>query len=193
MTEETLNTTDPGATPAEDTSAGADLDNLLAQYDAPKTPVAQPPDLRQLQPVIDFATEELTNRANEKVQTAVSSAVEFVKEADGGDKISDRLARGFLEAKASDDPSFKQAFMNRQNDPTAWQNALTGAKAEFADEIGGLPGNTIKSDAEAARAAVAGDVEPDGDQDEPNPMELSQMSEQDFEAFREREIAKTER
>jgi len=193
MTEETLNTTDSGATSAEGNSVGADLDTILAQYDtAPKTP-APSPDLRKLQPVIDFATEELTTRANERVQMDVKAAVEFVKQVEGGDKMTDRLTRGFLEGKASEDPAFKDAFQNRQNNPTGWQTALAGAQTEFAKEISSLPSNNIKSDAEAARAAVAGGVETPGDQQGPSPVEMGQMSEQDFEALRNRAISENER
>lgn len=193
MTDESLDTTDAGAPPAEGSSAGTDLDHLLAEYEAP-TPAPKPqPDLSKLQPVIDYAAQELTNKANERVQTDVKSAVEFVKEAEGGADIPDKLARGFLEAKASDDPSFKKAFENRQNDPNAWQSALSGAQSEFAEEIKGLPSNNIKSDAEAARAAVAGDVEPQGDSDELSPKEMAKMSDQDFDALMEEQIAEAER
>ena len=96
MTEETQNQPDAGVTPQpEGSSAGADLDELLGQYSDNSSPAPKPNvDLSALKPVIDFAKEELATRANERLQTDIKGAADFVKESDGAKEMPDRLVIG---------------------------------------------------------------------------------------------------
>lgn len=186
-TTETPNTTNGGQTArTEIGSAGTDLDGLLNEFESPK-PVTQPrPDisvLKAIKPVIDYVDTEMKTKAKTALDEDIKKAVSFVKEDESVKALPDKIVRGFLEGHAAEDPSFAQAFQNRQADPNTWQAKLADARKAFSEEVKGLPGNMVKSDVEAARAAVAGSrSEPVGDK-QPSAVELSRMSQREFDNY----------
>lgn len=198
MTTETPNTANGGTqSRAEGGAAGADLDGLLNEFENPNPGAAQPRAadtsvLKALKPVIDFANTEMNARAKAALDNDIKSAVSFVQEDEAAKAMPPRFVRGFLEGYAAENETFAQAFQNRQKDPATWQKQLGEARGAFLEEIKTLPGNTVKSDVEAARAAVSGRSEPVGDKSAPSAVELVAMPQRDFDALVSKQIAANE-
>lgn len=189
---ETPNTAN-GGTPSrtETGSAGTDLDGLLREFDTPN-PGPKPDTthvVKALQPVIEFAQTEMNTRAKAAHDGDIKKAVEFVQEEESVKAIPPKVIRGLLEVHAAENPDFAEAFKNRQTDPATWQKQLGTARTAVLGELKSLPGNAVKTDIEAARAAVAGRAEPAGDRTAPSPIELMNMSPRDYEAYVSKQIA----
>lgn len=197
MTTETPSTANGGGTPrAETGSAGADLDGLLNEFENPNPgtqPRAETSVLKALKPVIEFANTEMESRAKTALDNDIKSAVSFVQEDEVAKAIPPKLIRGLLEGHAAEDKTFASAFQNRQADPATWQKKLGEARGAILEELKGLPGNTVKSDVEAARAAVSGRSEPVGDKTAPSPVEMMHMSQREFDAMVSKGIAANSR
>lgn len=193
MTTEAPNTANGGQPArAETGSAGADLDGLLKEFETPNPGTASPRAdmsvLKAIKPVIDYVDTEMKTKAKSALDEDIKKAVGFVKEDESAKALPDKLVRGFLEGHAVEDESFARAFQNRQADPSTWQAKLADARKALAEEIKSLPGNMVKSDVEAARAAVAGRSEPVGDT-APSAIELASMSQRDFDDYVKKQIA----
>jgi len=111
----------------------------------------------------------------------------FVKEE--AKDIPPRLVRGLLEGYAAENQPFADAFKNRHSDPTTWQAKLGEARGEILKDLKTLPGNTVKSDVEAARAAISGRSEPVGDQKSLSAAELMALPQHEFEALWKKQAA----
>lgn len=183
-----------GAAPrAEGTAGQSELDRLLSEYE--KAPDQKPDTakvVKSLEPVIQFAQAEMTGRARKVVEDDIQKALDFVYEAEGAKGVPKRIVRGYMEAYAGENPDFVQAFMGREQNRKTWENALSGAREAFLKDFKEIPGNTVRTDVEAARAAVTGAVQP-SEPAKVSPGELMSMSDVDYRKLVMREIAKNER
>jgi hypothetical protein len=174
----------------------ASLDSLLAEFEG-KTPTKAAPDisgaLRKLQPVIDFAETEMTTRRQDALTKDIEAAVKTVKEADEAKDMPDRLIRGLLEVRATDDPSFREAFANRHRDPKTWTAKLGEAKTDIAGELKKLPTSNVQSDVIAARASIAGTARQPEPGPKHDPVKLMRMSDQEFNGVVQEAIAQAAR
>jgi hypothetical protein len=162
----------------------ASLDALLQEFEGKKPEAKPAPDisgaLRQLQPVIDFAQTEMTTRRNEVLKEDIATAIKSVKEADEAKEIPDRVIRGLLEVRATDDPSFREAWGNRHRDPETWKTKLADARKDIAAEVKGLTASTVQSDVIAARASISGTARQPESGPKYDPVKLLRMSDQEF-------------
>jgi hypothetical protein len=174
-----------GQPPAGAAEAGAqdmDLDSLLAQFEVepPEQEVAAPklsPD--DVRSAVQYAKSEQERRAKEGTDKAISEAVKTVKEELGDLPVhlSDRAARGLLEAYAAENPKFTQAFMHRQKNPEAWNKALRAVGKEFRSDFAPVDRNAT-DDREAITSAVrAASTPAQRSADQPN---WHQMSDAEF-------------
>ena len=196
MTTETTQTADGGApAPAGGSAAGAaNLDALLKEFDGgkPETPKPTIPD--DVKPVIEWARSEMTNRQIESVQKDVKDAISFVKEDESIKDLPDKMVRGMLEAHASEDPTFKQAFENRSKDPAAWKAKLAEARTAVAKDLQPLGlGSKVSSDVLAARASISGAKPNPGDAPKMNAVDLLHMPQREYDKFIETELARNAR
>lgn len=141
-------------------SGVSDLDRFLTEFTESEKPSQPTPGLEKFVEVVKPVVEYAESKRREELITAekksVQDAVDFVKNDEGLKTVSNRLVKGFLQDRYAEDPSFKTAYDNRSKDPKGWESALNGAKTEFKTELATLSGNTVRSDVEAATAAVRG-------------------------------------
>lgn len=189
------NATDGGAAPrAEAGKAESDLDKLLSEFDSgakPERPAQ--PDVRfvkAVEPVIEFAKGEMERRQREALEKDIDLAVSTMLEPDELKGVSKKLARGFLELYASTDPSFVAAYKARQADPKRWQAALASAGNDFRQEVKTGPGNTIKTDIAAAKAAISGEKQP-GETLQAMEQRISTMTNAEFIEHRRKALAES--
>lgn len=193
MTQQTQTRTDPdpaAIAAAEGTdSPKSDFDRLLAEFStsqAEPAPAASPPvSPTDLVPVIEFAKAELTARAKAAVDNDIKAAVDFLTEPEELKGLPSRFVRGYAEAYAIENPDFGRAFNERQSNPTRFKAHLAKAREALLDDFKKLPGNMVRTDIEAAKAAVSGQSnQPAADGDMPSPEEMFNMPEHEFRAFK---------
>lgn len=196
MAENGKQTVDP-AQAAETPTDGADLDSLLKEWgDSPKPDPTVGRVLNAVKPVIDFARTEQAKRAIDEQTEGMNSALDFMREAEDYKEFPKKWIRGYLEVYAAENTSFADAFQDRSGNPEAWKSELAKARDVFPEWVKELPGNSVRSDVEAAKAAVSGtstERDDEGDSDEPAAIDLWQLSDSDFVRQTEKRLAKGKR
>ena len=182
-------------------SEATELDSLIKEYEGatstPDTitvdskPAVIPPTepthdpgigklAKAIQPVVDYVNQEKTQKQQGRFAAEVKDVLDFFSEADELKELPDKLKRGVLEAHAQEDSEFKAAFDNRVKAPKAWETARESARDAFTELASKLPNSKVRSDVEAAHAAVDGTTEDKPASEEgPSPEEKMRMS--DFE------------
>lgn len=176
-------------------SAESDLDSLIDEYNGEDGKPAPTPDvsrlLETLKPVVRHVEADMLQKRTIAQTKAVDDAVAAFKNDDAVKNIDDEIALGYMMARHDRDPVFKTAFENRLSDPGAWDKVLEGARNGLIDKMGV---NTVRSDIEAAAAAVAGvSVEqPSPEDGEPSVAEKFSMSDTEWRAHKEAKAAMSE-
>lgn len=165
-------------------SPGTVNDPHLAEFDRATTrPTQGIP--QELAPVIRFAESKMIEEVKATIDKEVESAISTLTADEAFKGTPKRLARGFLEAWAIENPEFKQAFEQRKSNPKGWEKALSDASTGFAEDMGKMPGNSVRSDVEAARAAVRGTSSaPPPKPRQKSAPELRNMSDQEFRRYK---------
>lgn len=182
------------------------LDQLLAEWEKqgttdstkavePPSPVSGASALQALKPVVEFAQQEMSQRQADRVTKDIDAAVEFISQPDDLKGLKKSTAIGLLEAYAREDPSFTQAFNKRQAAPQEWKAGLEKAREWVKSTVAELRGQQtdIRSDVEAAKAAVQGQSNRAAEEPQLDPVEMFNMSDQEFEQIIAKERAKAAR
>lgn len=182
-------------------SEATELDSLIKEYEgatstpdtvtADSKPAVIPPtepmpnaDLakfaKAVKPVVDYVHEVKAEKQEERFDTDLKNVMDYFSEEESLKEIPEKLKRGFLEAHAQENPDFKKVFDNRTKNPKAWETARESARDAFTELVSELPNSKVRSDVEAAHAAVDGTTEDKPASEEgPSPEEKMRMS--DFE------------
>lgn len=146
----------PNAAEPKAAEAKPGLNQLLQQFETSAAPKATAIDvLKAFQPTIEWVDQQRIAQQTQAVQNDVSSSVKSVKESlKLGDEFPDDLVRGYLYDHANQDKDFAAAWDNRSESPDAWKSQLGKATESFKSIVGKLPGNSVRTDLEAATAAV---------------------------------------
>jgi len=156
----------------------ADLDTLLAEFDqgTQKPAVSQP---EPKQPAIDPATIERIKRVESRLlEEDINGAV---KQVFGDMKVSPRVAKGWLDQVARENPAVAKAFLNKANDPATWNKFAKSLSKEAEKDF---PVSKVDEEATADHAAVAQAVRGASTKvaAEP-PPDLSKMSDAELRKF----------
>ena len=191
-----------GANASETSTVGTDktLDSLLDEWgnsssaSPDKTGDVVGRVIKEVKPVIDFARTEAARRANEQDEKDLKSALEFMAEPDEFKEFPEFWMKSYLEGYSADNPAFVDAFAKRGENPEIWKAALNEAREKFGERIKELPGSKVRSDVEAAKAAVSGTSNEPLDEleksEQEQAAELMDMSEADFQRWQKQEFAK---
>lgn len=185
------------------TSEATELESLIREYEGDtKTPVTtetkpepEPEPrpsadigkiLKAVQPAVDFVKEVKAEKQQERFKADVKEVIDFFSETDELKEFPDKLKRGFLEAHAQDNPEFKTAFENRAKDSKAWDAVRETARDALTELISDLPGSKVRTDVEAAKAAVDGTTEDKPASEEgPSPVKKMAMSDYEWRQYKE--------
>ncbi len=182
-------------------SEATELESLIKEYEGDtETPVTAEPKsepeprpnadiskvLKAVQPAVDFVKEVKAEKQQERFDADLKNIMTFFSEADELKELPDKLKRGFLEAHAQEDPEFKTAFENRAKNPKAWETARESARDAFTELVAELPSSTVRTDVEAAHAAVDGTSEDKPASEEgPSPVKKMAMSDYEWRQYKE--------
>ena len=111
--------------------------------------------------------------------------VDFFSEADELKDLPEKMKRGFLEAHAQETMEFKTAFENRAKDPKAWETAREAARDSFTEMVSELPGSKVRTDVEAALAAVDVTTDKPASDEGPSPVKKMKMSDYEWRQYME--------
>ena len=188
----TSNPSDTGA--ADSNSADAEWDSIVSEWnqadEPPKAAAPQPsPDvgkiLNRLTPVVQYAESSMLKEQQKEQEDFINGAVSFIKEGEGLAGMDGEIVEGFLISRYNKSADFKNAYENRGSNPDAWNKALEEVRTDFAGRTGKTD---VRSDIEAAHAAVSGSSDAAPSDDGPSVRDLNKMSDRDFEAYK-RELA----
>lgn len=175
-------------------SADSDIDRLISEFDTAKAAGAESRvDLNQVKPLLDaikpiatFAQAKMREERQTAEKESVGKAVSFVKAGDDLKDVPDRLVKGYLQDRYVEDNEFRTAYDNRAEKPSAWQSELEKAKTEFTTDIKSMTTTSLRSDVEAAKAAVKGAARPNtAETKEVESKKLFAMSDVEFRAYKQ--------
>lgn len=180
-----------------DASSNQDLDALLTEFKG-NEPNKTSPDLSKLlkgiEPVVRFVDEARAEKETAARAKVVEESVAFIKGADELKDFDGEIVEGFLFQRYQKDAAFRSAHDNRDKDPGAWTKALAGAQESLKEKSGKMPANTVRSDLEAATAAIKGSsAKPPADTDGPSLDAKINMSDHQWQQHIERRAAAARR
>lgn len=175
-------------------SAESDLDSLLNEFNDGGDKPTPTPDvselLKSLKPVVQHAERSMQKEQVDAQKHAVDEAIAAIKQ-DAAKDIDDDIAHGYLMSQHERNPVFRAAYEGRGADPGAWDKALGEARDGLVEKMGV---NTVRSDIEAATAAVKGTSQEEASTDsgEVSVADMFSMSDSEYRTFKETEAAKNE-
>ena len=174
--------------------AKSDVDRLLSEFDqgttAAKTETSSiKPLLEAFKPIASYAQRKMTEETTAAIKKSVADAVSAVKSSEGLKDTPDRVVRGYLQDRYAEDAVFRTAYEEQGKNPAAWQDQLGKAAVALAEDIKMISSNNVRSDVEAAQAAVKGAGKPQETKEEDNPESLFAMSDSQFRAFKDKKAA----
>lgn len=200
MADKQTDTKDRPKGASEDESQGSDLTALLQQYHQETGDKDSKDHLRvleSLKPVVDFAKQQMSKNEQDEVNQSIDNAYKFVTEEKALKGLNKTIVRGFLEAYGVENPRFYEAFRDQRKDPDTWKSELAKGrdwvKGQYEELLKGVGKSDIRSDLEAAKAAVAGTSTDDDPGDKVDAQKLFDMSDSDFDKFMRSELAKASR
>jgi len=138
-------------------------------------------------PVRQWAAGQMAKETKTAQDTAVSAAVKTMKGNEALAGFSDEMLEGFIFRYGYHNPAFAEAFTQRDNNSTAWTDAL-GKATSAAVEVAKVPDGKVTEDLNAARTSVAGETEtpPPATNDGIKPQrELNAMSDAELRTYKE--------
>ena len=176
----------------------SELESLISEYDetagAPEpTPNAEIGKLtKAIQPVVDYVNADRAEKQQKQIKADVKDITGFFSEAEELKDIPDELKRGFIEAHAQDNADFGKAFDNKAENPKAWEAARETARDKFTELVSKLPGSTVRTDVEAAKAAVDGTTETIPSGEGPSPVQKMRMGPKEWRDYKEEQERQAE-
>jgi hypothetical protein len=205
---EQTNLTDGGYGRPEDSNSGdSDLNSLLAEYEEGTKPQVEPkpetrveqtvvkPDLSSLDPVIQYARDQMQKDQQKAFDTDVESAVERMADQEAFKGLPKTLVEDAIISHAFKNKAFDKAFQERAVDPTAWDNAQRAAAESLAERMKDLPRledtPDDRDDIAAAKATVEGVQDGQTDIDDgPSIVERWNMSDTDWRRYQDEKLAR---
>ena len=157
MTQQTEQLSNPDATAEQPGAPGSPgtADPHLAEWDRARAAPAVSTVPKELEPVIRFAEAKMVEEVKTTIDKEVGSAVAFMRGEDYKE-VPEDFVRGHIEVWAQKNPGFKKAYESRNSDPSGWTKAQEAAREGFSSLMAKMPGSSVRSDVEAARASVRG-------------------------------------
>jgi len=143
----------PGATVEGARNNGPDLDALLAEFQTQTTKTETAPQTPPANQQTTIDPNRFVALENRFFQQDLDKALANIR---GDLKVPDRIARGWIDQMARENPTISAAFANRDSNQTAWQKIERGLAKEFAKEMAHF--TAIDPNATEDRAVVAAAV-----------------------------------
>jgi hypothetical protein len=182
------------ATPAPAAAANApdELDQLLKQFETPaETPKTESKadtklETSDIKDVVEYVRAERTRKDSETVRTDIEKARSVIRSQldEIGVKVPDIFLEGSLDAMARKDPRIAKAWMQREKNPQAWTDVLTGIAKTLRKDFESLPDKEATDDKNAVRLAVRSASTRTPEPDALDPKKLTKMSDAEFNKYK---------
>lgn len=179
-------TPEPTAEPVVEAGTGEpedNLDALLAEFDQEKQQAEQPaPPPEQKDDEPSGLEDRIKYLEDLQFKGEVTGMVDTVKKSDDRlSDLSDRLVQSWLDGEVRHDKDLMHAFVNRTQNPAAFDKVLAKLGEGLANELAGRPDPQLTADQTAARTAVRGVSTALPESTTPTNEELSKMSDAQIE------------
>ena len=169
---------EPGAKPQQQPNVAtkADLQNLA----------------NSIKPVVDKVAKDDMKDRIEAAKQAIDDTYAAITD---GIEVPEKMkpfVRGWMRDYAVEHPEVEQAFNNRGDNEADWGRAILNMKEALDTEWKEVPVNNVKSDIEAARAAVAGQTTEKAESTLPAPEVMFNMPEDEWNKLLAEESAKAQ-
>ena len=127
----------------------AELDALIKEGEKPAD--------SGIKDVVDYVRQQQVDKHNEVSRKGMDAAVQAIQESipeEGKKLFGPDVIEGVLYKRAEDDPALKKAFLERGQNPTAWNDAQRTLAKEFAKRFEETPDEQIEEDRAAVAAAA---------------------------------------
>lgn len=165
-TQTAATTTETPALPgAEETSAqsqATDLDSLLNEFQektakSDTSPAPKPQPTADVSPDVTRRVELLEKTlADERSAQALKPVIEKIRGDIPREILSDEEVLDLIDGRARRDTRLQRAWLNRANDPNAWNKIEKALGSELSKKFSKLPDPDATGDREAVTAAVRG-------------------------------------
>lgn len=173
-------------------SEESEFDQLLAEWNNNKESKAQEQKVNEEKvdkELVDYVRAEKQKTEKVSMDGAISSAVSLMKEDEKLNDMADPFLEGYLHFYAGKNPSFMDAFQERESNPSKWTQAMDLVTASAVKVVNATPDSKLTKGVESARAAAQGSSEGEKAEDDPTGTKLSakidKMSDQEFREFKE--------
>ena len=152
-------------------SARDDLDTFLDEFqgaskEEPKSDSEQPDVTSRLENVEAAIYQEQYRRD-------IGGVVQAIRGELDADTFDDDLVVGYLDARAKRDPRIANAWVQRHQNPEAFNKVQKSLADEFQKRFGSQPDKAVTEDREAMAAAVRGASTATAEQEQPDLKNLS--------------------
>jgi len=179
---ETPNTEAPQPSVDDAIAQEPSLDSLLSEYEEPQEePKPEPQKVAPISPDIQSFMNRQIRKENDQ---AVSEAASQLREAVGETNLSAKWFEGQLHLAGSKDPRLMDAFSNRENNPSKWNDIVKALGQELKSDLAPVDAAATESwnAVEASvRSASTSTPKPASEIDE---KALKKMTDSEFESYR---------
>ncbi len=138
-----------------------ELDKLLAEFDSdkpkpPETPKPEPKGTDDVKSLLEPLQGQLTQLQNRQFKHDMGDTIKKVRGDLDPDFFDDKLVKGWIDAMAEDTPKLATAWVNRDNNPKAFQKVVEQLGRDFSKKFSKLPDKSATEDREAVSHAVRG-------------------------------------
>lgn len=191
MTQANASQTGNGAAAAAPSPSAAEpsaLDAALKEFESANAQPKAIDAFKALEPVVRYAESKMVAEQTAAVDADVSAAVKLVRaEANLDEKVPDEFVEAHLHRKAAKDPQFAKAWESRGENQDGWKARLKDEASSLKELMQKLPGNAVRTEIEAAHAAVRGvSHSPSGNADQPSPTQMFQMNDREWANYKDR-------
>lgn len=142
-------------TPETDNAQGDDLDTLLSEFEQATGQQVEQPSTNTESKTVDTETivKQVRSQmeAEQRFEKDMGQAIKIVK---GDLPVKERAVRGWLEAYALENESFRNAWQNRHSNPARFNKVLEKLKPLYAEDVGANVDKSATETHEAVAAAV---------------------------------------
>ena len=173
---------DPKATEAQAPS----VEDLLKEFDQGEKPAQPEPtpasDLtkERFDQVLSYVEDSIQEKQAAKFEKDLASAVKTVV---GDSELDPEYVEGVLQARGAKSGAFRNAWMQRDQEPDKWNGVLRAVGKELSARSKGQPDQAATDDLAAATAAVRSSATKPA-QPFPNAKQINQMTDAEFAKFK---------
>jgi len=176
------NTETPESSAAVENAQEPSLDELLSGYEEPvEAPVTEAPKAAPIPADVQTFMERQIKKDNDQ---AITEAAKVMQETIGETPLSSKWFEGQLHLAASRDPRVTEAFIQREQNPSKWEQVVKAIGNELKSEIKPVDASATESWKAVETSVRSASTSAPKETPSFSEKDLKKMSDAEFETFR---------